>query len=248
MGKAFDLSLVLDFVPELLRYLHITLIVLSGSIVLGLVGGMLLAVPRLYRIPVLSQLATLYISFMRGTPILIKLFLVYYGLPELLKPLGIDLSRADPLLFVIVTYAFSDAASFAEIFRGSVRSVDKGQTEAAYAAGLTAFQSFRRIVVPQALVVAFPNMANTLIGSLKDTSLAFSIGVMDMMGRGQTLISATSHALEVYISLSIIYYVIVILLERGFAVTERRFQRYERTKAVTGKAIRAAGRLKRIAG
>lgn len=155
MGKSFDLSLVLDFIPELLRYLHITLIVLGGSIVLGLVGGVLLAVPRLYRIPVLSQLATLYVSFMRGTPILIKLFLVYYGLPELLKPIGIDLSRTDPLLFVIVTYALSDAASFAEIFRGAVRSVDKGQTEAAYAAGMTTFQSFRRIVVPQALIVAF---------------------------------------------------------------------------------------------
>ncbi|WP_311516958.1 ABC transporter permease subunit [Paenibacillus polymyxa] len=116
-------------------------------------------------------MATLYVSFMRGTPILIKLFLVYYGLPELLKPIGIDLSRTDPLLFVIVTYALSDAASFAEIFRGAVRSVDKGQTEAAYAAGMTTFQSFRRIVVPQALIVAFPNMANTLIGSLKDTSL-----------------------------------------------------------------------------
>ena len=90
------------------------------------------------------------------------------------------------MLFVIVTYALSDAASFAEIFRGAVRSVDKGQTEAAlYAAGMTTFQSFRRIVVPQALIVAFPNMANTLIGSLKDTSLAFSIGVMDMVGRGR---------------------------------------------------------------
>lgn len=247
MGKSFDLSLVLDFVPELLRYLHITLIVLGGSIVLGLIGGLLLAVPRLYRVPVLSQLATLYVSFMRGTPILIKLFLVYYGLPELLKPLGIDLSRADPLLFVIVTYALSDAASFAEIFRGAVRSVDKGQTEAAYAAGMTAFQSFRRIVVPQALVVAFPNMANTLIGSLKDTSLAFSIGVMDMVGRGQTLISATSHALEVYISLSIIYYIIVIVLEKGFARTERRLQRHERkNEAVLPPA--SAKWLKRIAG
>ncbi|CAH1201270.1 amino acid ABC transporter permease [Paenibacillus sp. JJ-223] len=247
MGKSFDLSLVLDFVPELLRYLHITLIVLGGSIVLGLVGGLLLAVPRLYRVPVLSQLATLYVSFMRGTPILIKLFLVYYGLPELLKPLGIDLSRADPLLFVIVTYALSDAASFAEIFRGAVRSVDKGQTEAAYAAGMTAFQSFRRIVVPQALVVAFPNMANTLIGSLKDTSLAFSIGVMDMVGRGQTLISATSHALEVYISLSIIYYIIVIVLEKGFARTERRLQRHER-KNEAGLPPASAKWLKRIAG
>ncbi|MEN1988502.1 amino acid ABC transporter permease [Paenibacillus hubeiensis] len=247
MGKSFDLSLVLDFVPELLRYLHITLIVLGGSIVLGLIGGLLLAVPRLYRVPVLSQLATLYVSFMRGTPILIKLFLVYYGLPELLKPLGIDLSRADPLLFVIVTYALSEAASFAEIFRGAVRSVDKGQTEAAYAAGMTAFQSFRRIVVPQALVVAFPNMANTLIGSLKDTSLAFSIGVMDMVGRGQTLISATSHALEVYISLSIIYYIIVIVLEKGFARTERRLQRHER-KNEAGLPPASAKWLKRIAG
>lgn len=235
MGKAFDLSLVLDFLPELLRYLHITLIVLAGSISLGMVGGLLLAVVRLYRIPLLSQFATVYISFMRGTPILIKLFLIYYGLPELMRPLGVDLSRADPMLFVIVTYALSDAASFAEIYRGAVRSVDKGQTEAAYASGLTAFQSFRRIVAPQALVMAFPNMANTLIGSLKDTSLAFSIGVMDMVGRGQTLISATSHALEVYISLAIVYYVIVLVLERIIAAAEGRLQRHQLRPQQAGK-------------
>jgi L-cystine transport system permease protein len=83
---------------------------------------------------------------------------------------------------------------------------------------------------------------------LKDTSLAFSIGVMDMVGRGQTLISSTSHALEVYISLSIVYYVIVILLEKGFAITERRLQRHERKRVISKPALRTAERLKRIAG
>ena len=115
----------------------------------------------------------------------------------------------------------SNGAGFAEIFRGAITAVDYGQTEAAYSVGMTSSQNFFRIVLPQAIRIAFPNMANSVIGSLKDTSLAFTIGVMDMMGRGDTLIASTAHALEVYISLSVIYYVIVILLEKLFRLSEK---------------------------
>jgi L-cystine transport system permease protein len=228
MGKAFDLSLLGTFLPELLAYLPITLLILAASLFFGLLLGLLLALPRLYNIPVLTQLVVVYVSFIRGTPVLIQLFLVYYGLPAVLSLVHLDLSRADPLFFVIVTYALSSAAFLSETIRGAVNSVDHGQTEAAYAVGMTARQAFGRIVLPQALMVAVPNFANKVIGFLKDTSLAFTIGVMDMMGRGQTLISATAHALEVYISLAVIYYLVVIVLERLFAVSERKLQQHER--------------------
>jgi L-cystine transport system permease protein len=228
MGKAFDITMIGDIIPKLLAYLHITLFIVAASLFFGILVGLLIAIPRLYKVPVLSQIGGVYVSFVRGTPILIKLFLVYYGLPELLKLVNIDVSRVDPIFFVIVTYSLSSGAFISETIRAAVNSVDRGQTEAAYAAGMTAGQTFIRIVVPQALKVAFPNFANTFIGYLKDTSLAFSIGVMDMMGRGEAIIGATSHFLEVYISLSIIYYVTVIALEKLFAISEQRLQRHER--------------------
>lgn len=226
MGSSFEPSLIVESIPKLLSYLHITIEILALSVGLGLLLGILIAMPRLYHIPILKEIVTVYISFIRGTPILIQLFLVFYGLPVIVGLFGIDITRMDPFYFVIVTYTLSNAAAFSEIFRGAITSVDYGQTEAAYSIGLTPLQNFYRIVFPQAFRVALPNIANASISSLKDTSLAFSIGVMDMMGRGETLISATMHAVEIYISLAIIYYVIVLIFERLFKWIERYLNRY----------------------
>jgi L-cystine transport system permease protein len=228
MGKAFDLKLIIEFIPTLIQYLGITLQILGASIILGLILGIAAAIPRLFKIPLLNQFVILYVSFVRGTPILIQLFLVFYGLPAVLMIFNIDISKLDAIYFVIVTYAISNGAGFAEIFRGAIRAVDYGQSEAAYSVGMTGSQNFFRIVLPQALRIAFPNMANSVIGSLKDTSLAFTIGVMDMMGRGDTLIASTAHALEVYISLSIIYYVVVLLFEKIFSKLEKYYNRYQK--------------------
>jgi L-cystine transport system permease protein len=228
MGKAFDPMLIIEFIPTLIHYLGVTLQILVASITLGFIIGIAAAIPRLFKIPFLNQLAILYVSFIRGTPILIQLFLVFYGLPAVLMFVNIDISRMEAIYFVIITYAISNGAGFGEIFRGAIRAVDYGQTEAAYSVGMTSSQNFFRIVLPQAIRIAFPNMANSVIGSLKDTSLAFTIGVMDMMGRGDTLIASTAHAIEVYISLSVIYYVIVILLEKIFRLSEKHFNRYQK--------------------
>ncbi|WHZ05149.1 amino acid ABC transporter permease [Neobacillus sp. YX16] len=229
MGKAFDLMLIIEFIPTLIQYLGITLQILAASIILGLVLGIAAAIPRLFKIPLLKQLVTIYVSFIRGTPILIQLFLVFYGLPAILIILfSIDITRMDAIYFVIITYSISNGAGFSEIFRAAIRAVDYGQTEAAFSVGMTSRQNFFRIVLPQAVRIAFPNMANSVIGSLKDTSLAFTIGVMDMMGRGDTLIAATAHALEVYLSLSIIYYIVVLLFEKIFSKLEKYFNRYQK--------------------
>jgi L-cystine transport system permease protein len=229
MGKAFDIMLIFEFIPTLIHYLGVTLQILAASIILGFALGIAAAIPRLFKIPLLNQLVILYVSFIRGTPILIQLFLVFYGLPAVLMLLfTIDITRLDAIYFVIITYAISNGAGFAEIFRAAIRAVDYGQTEAAYSVGMTSRQNFFRIVLPQAVRIAFPNLANSVIGSLKDTSLAFTIGVMDMMGRGDTLIAATAHAIEVYLSLSIIYYIVVVLFEKIFSKLEKYFNRYLR--------------------
>lgn len=228
MGKAFDPMLIIELIPTLLHYLGVTLLLLALSTILGLILGIAAAIPRLFKIPFFNHLVILYVSFIRGTPIIIQLFLVFYGLPAVLLLVNVDISRMEPIYFVIITYAISNGAGFSEIFRGSIQAIDYGQTEAAYSVGMTSSQSFFRIVLPQAIRIAFPNIGNHVIGSLKDTSLAFTIGVMDMMGRGETLIASTAHALEVYIALSIIYYVVVILLERIVSKLEKYFNRHEK--------------------
>ncbi|MGG3574296.1 amino acid ABC transporter permease [Bacillus gobiensis] len=227
MGKAFDFTLIWEFFYTLIPYLGVTLQILAVSIVCGMVIGIAAAVPRLFRIPILSQLVIIYVSFIRGTPILIQLFLVFYGVPALLSIINLDLSRMEPIYFVMITYATSNGAVFSEIFRGAVQSVDYGQSEAAYSVGMNDVQTFFRIVIPQAIGIALPNIANSVVGSLKDTSLAFTIGVMDLVGRGETLIASSAHALEVYISLSVIYYIVVLIFEKLFRLFEKHINQYK---------------------
>ncbi|QHT62632.1 amino acid ABC transporter permease [Paenibacillus lycopersici] len=228
MGEKFDISYVFTFFPKLLSTLQTTLFIVAGALLAGLIVGFVVALPRLYKVPVLQRLAQIYASFFRGTPILIQLFLFYYGLPEVLKLAGIDVSRTPVLAFVILTYGLHTGAYVSETIRSAVTSVDRGQVEAAYSVGMSGFQAFRRIVLPQALAIAVPVLANVTLALLKDTSLAFSLGVMEMTGKTQTLATLTNHFVESYISLALIYLVISIVLERLLLLLERRLLRHEK--------------------
>ncbi|TXK84811.1 amino acid ABC transporter permease [Paenibacillus sp. N3.4] len=227
MSQPFDITYVFDFIPKLLSYLNITLFIVACSMLLGVVVGFLIALPRLYEVPVLRRISQVYVSFFRGTPILIQLFLIYYGLPEILKAINVDVSRAPVLTFVILTFALNGGAYISEVIRAAVKAVDRGQIEGAYSIGMTGFQAFTRIVMPQALAISIPNFANLLIAHLKDTSLAFSLGAMELMGKAQTLGTATQHFIETYISLSLIYFVICYGLEKIFIAIEQRLLRHE---------------------
>jgi L-cystine transport system permease protein len=228
MGERFDITYVFEFFPKLLNTLNITLLIVAGSIMVGLVVGFLVALPRLYNVPVFRTLSQVYASFFRGTPILIQLFLFYYGLPEILKLIHVDVTKAPVLVFVILTYGLHTGAYISETIRAAVTAVDRGQVEAAYTVGMTGYQAFSRIVLPQALAIAVPVFSNVVIALLKDTSLAFSLGVMEMSGKAQTLGSLTQHFVETYISLALIYLVISFTLERLFLMAERRLHRHER--------------------
>lgn len=227
MGKKFDITYVFLHIPKLIMCLNTTLAIVFFSILLGLFLGLLAALPRLYKIPVLKRFSEIYISFFRGTPILIQLFLVYYGLPEVFLTVHIDISKVPVLYFVILTYALNSGAFLSEAIRSAVLSVDRGQVEAAYSIGMTGYQSFRRIVVPQALAIGIPVFANLVIANLKDTSLAFTLGVMDLTGKAQTLAQLTQHFIETYIALALIYLVISLLLETLFSMAEKHLLRYE---------------------
>ncbi|AZN42812.1 amino acid ABC transporter permease [Paenibacillus albus] len=233
MGATFDISYVFQFIPKLLHTLGTTLFIVAGAMLLGLLFGFIAALPRLYKVPVLQRISQVYASFFRGTPILIQLFLFYYGLPEVLKLIGLDLSKAPVLFFVILTYGLHIGSYVSETIRSAVTSVDRGQVEAAYAIGMTGYQAFTRIVMPQALGIAVPVLSNVLIGLLKDTSLAFTLGVMELTGKSQTLASVTRHFIESYIALALVYLVISMILERLLLVAERRLLRHEKREDAT---------------
>lgn len=238
MSRKFDITYVFDFIPKLLTYLNITLLIVGSSILLGLVIGMLVALPRLYNVPVLKRISQVYVSFFRGTPILIQLFLIYYGLPTILQWINIDISRVAVLYFVILAYALNSGAFVSEMIRASVSAVDKGQIEAAQSIGMSGYQTFTRIILPQALAISIPLFGNLVIGNLKDTSLAFTLGVMEMTGRSQTLGTATQHFVETYIALSLIYFVISMILEQVFLWLERRLHRHEASVRQSSAVIR----------
>lgn len=117
MEKAFDMNMIGDFVPTLTAYLPVTLYILTLSLLFGFVLGLFLALPRIYNIPIVNQLAKVYISFFRGTPIMVQLFIVFYGIPALTGLIGIDTSKMDPFYAAVATYALSNAAAAAEIIR-----------------------------------------------------------------------------------------------------------------------------------
>lgn len=237
MSRKFDITYVFDFIPKLLAYLNITLLIVGSSILLGLVIGMLVVLPRLYNVPILKRISQVYVSFFRGTPILIQLFLIYYGLPTILQWINIDISRVAVLYFVILAYALNSGAFVSEMIRASVSAVDKGQIEAAQSIGMSGYQTFTRIILPQALAISIPLFGNLVIGNLKDTSLAFTLGVMEMTGRSQTLGTATQHFVETYIALSLIYFVISMILEQGFLWLERRLHRHEASVRQSSKVM-----------
>lgn len=236
MGAKFDITNVFEYFVKLLPFIEISLLIVAGSIVVGLGVGFLVALPRLYRIPVLQRISQVYASFFRGTPILIQLFLFYYGLPEILKAVSIDVSRVPVLYFVILAYGLHSAAYVSEGIRAAVTAVDRGQIEAAYSAGMTGFQAFTRIVLPQALAVAIPILGNVFIGTLKDTSLAFTLGVMELTAKSQSLGQLNRHFIESYIALALIYLLLSLVLEQIFLAIERRLLRHE-SQAGTGERV-----------
>lgn len=230
MGTIFDISVVFSSIPRLLQYLPVSLEITAVSMVFGLLLGLVFAVVRMKKVPVLHGIVAFFISFVRGTPLIVQLYMTYYVIPLVLKYInlqyGTDYSiKAVPdLLFVIITFSFNEAAYNSEIIRAALQSVQRGQIEAAESLGMSYAQTLRRVILPQAALVAIPPLGNALIGLLKGTSLAFVAGVIEMTAAGKIISGSNFRFFEVYLALAVIYWAMTILIERLAALLEKRLE------------------------
>ncbi len=212
---SYNPSYVLSFIPELLSALPLTLFIVIFTITVGSLFGGALSWAQLSEDKVLNAIAKAYIFIVRCTPPIVMLFMVFYGLPEFLKWwLGIDINSWSRTVFVIIAMILLFAASISEVFKSAFEAIPKGQLEAGLSIGLTGFQTFLRILLPQGFRIALPNITNGILNLLKDTALAYTIGLADVMGAGNLLIGRNlgNYSLETYTAVAIIYWVLALLL------------------------------------
>lgn len=203
--EAFDL--VIHTLPVMVKGALLTLKFAVASMALGLVVGLVVAIMRIGSNRLASGLAQGYVSLTRGTPLLVQMFVVYYGLPDL----GITL---DPTTAGIFTLTLNAGAYLSESMRGAILGIGRGQWAAAHSLGLTHVQTLRYIVCPQALRLAVPSLGNTLISLIKDTSLVSVITVTELLRSTQEVIAATFQPLPLYLAAAAIYWVLSTLLTR----------------------------------
>lgn len=223
MGKYFDFSYMIHALPTLAGYVHMTIIITLISACIGIILGSLIAITRLNRIKILSQLFTVYISFTRGTPFLVQLFLIYFGAPELLMHVGINVKGVPPLLFVLIVFTLYLAAYSSEVMRSSIQAVASGEKEAALSLGMTSIQAYTRVILPQAFVMAIPPLINIVLSVLKGTSLIFNVGIVDIMREADLLGGNSQRYLELFIDVAIIYGLLVFAITQIGTLAERHF-------------------------
>lgn len=214
----------LKVLPFLLEGLKLSLLVTVISAALGIVLGLFIGLGRLSKNPPLRFLATTYVNFLRGTPLLVQLLIIYAGIPQFLQMLTGHPSPMDPIAAAIVACSLNSAAYVAEIFRAGIQSIDVGQTEAARSLGLSKNQTMALVVIPQAFRRIIPPLGNELITLLKETSILSAIGLEEMMRKGQLYVARTFQPFPVYISVALIYFVIVILISKALSLLERRLR------------------------
>ena len=222
-GKVF-----LENFIALLPYLGTTFSVAFFAMLFSLALGAVTAACRLGRSRLLRGISGAYVTLMRCVPPIVLLFVVYYGAPGLVKRLtGVDINSWSAVYYAVFTLGVLHGAAMAEMMRSAYLTVDKGQQEAAVSIGLTPFQGFRRIVLPQAAAAAVPVLGNGVISMLKDGALVYSIDVVDITGRAGYLISMNlgGYVLETYLALALIYSLLSDLTQKCFQALGRRLQK-----------------------
>lgn len=192
-----------------------TVLFAAVSMVLGLILGFSVAAVRVTKVPVVSQIAAVYVSAFRGTPLLVQIFVLYYGLPSV----GIEFT---PVTAGILALTLNVAAYLSESMRGAILGIDKGQWEAGLSVGLTWGQTLWNIITPQALRLAVPSLSNSLISLIKDTSLISVITVTELMLATKEVIAETFQPLPLYLAAAGIYWLLSALFERVQKALENR--------------------------
>jgi polar amino acid transport system permease protein len=215
----FDFALVTNSMPLLLEGALVTIKITAISVGLGLVIGLFVGVARLATFWPVRALAAVYVDFIRGTPLLVQIFIIYFALPMILKGIHVD-----PFLAAITACSINSGAYIAEIFRAGIESIDRGQMEAGRSLGMSWAQTMWYIIVPQAFKRIIPPLGNEFIAMLKDSSLVSAIGFEELTRRGQLIIARTYGSLEIWLSVAFIYLLMTLTISRFVAYLERRYK------------------------
>lgn len=231
---SLDPSFIWRAFKELLTAIPTTLAITAISMLCGLIIGTVIALIRIYRVPVLQQIATGYVTFIRGTPMLTHLLLIYFGLSFAIDALSKQYgwtfhSVSIPMItFAYISFSITAGAYLSEVVRAGILAVNKGQLEAAYSVGMTTRQALTRIVFPQAFAIILPNLANSTISMLHGSTLVFTVSVVDINAKSQIVASSNWKFLEAYIAAAVIYWGLTILIERLTSILEKRINIYNR--------------------
>ncbi|WP_407314274.1 cystine ABC transporter permease [Pseudomonas sp. nanlin1] len=215
-----SLQVVQESLPYLLKGAYYTVGLSLGGMFFGLLLGFGLALMRLSRFTPARWAARVYVSFFRGTPLLVQLFMIYYGLPQL----GLEL---DPIPAALIGFSLNMAAYACEILRASISAVDRGQWEAAASIGMSRTQTLYRTILPQAARTALPPLGNSFISLVKDTALAATIQVPELFRQAQLITSRTLEIFSMYLAVALVYWVLASLLAFALERLERHFNRHD---------------------
>ena len=213
-----NFELMVQAMPLLLTGAAVTVKITALSVFLGILIGLFVGIARISTYKIVHLAAAVYVDFLRGTPLLVQIFLVYFALPVLTG------QRIDPFIAAIAACSINSSAYVAEIFRAGIQSIDAGQMEAGRSLGMTWTQTMRYIIVPQAARRVIPPLGNEFIALLKDSSLVSVIGFEELTRRGQLIIARTYASLEIWICVAIIYLVMTVSISRLVAWLERRYK------------------------
>ena len=219
--------------PILVKYVPVTLFYFLVPTVISLVFGAWICYVRVGKKNVLYYIVSLFVSFFRGTPALVQIYLVFFGLPEVFALFGVNINRWDAGIFYVIATCCNFSSFVSEAFRGAYEAMDKDQIEAGYSIGYSGRQCFLKVIAPQTLQVALPNLKNLEIDLLKGTATAYVIGVVDVMGRASKIISLHKGYGQIWVLLAaaVLYFLINVVVEIVFNLLTRYFSRHERSIA-----------------
>lgn len=214
-----SIGVIVQSLPALLQGALVTLQLTILSVVLGLVGGSLIGIVRLSRIAPVRWLARAYVDFFRGTPLLVQIFMIYFGLPAILQELGLTFTF-DRLAAGVIALSLNSAAYIAEVVRAGIQSIEAGQAEASESLGLSSVQTMRYVIFPQAFRRMIPPLGNEFISLLKDTSLVSVIGFEELVRKGQLIVADNYRAFEIYAAVAVVYLCLTVLSSQAFSKLE----------------------------
>jgi polar amino acid transport system permease protein len=216
------LSFSLTYLPYLLQGALVTIEIAAIGVVAGSLIGLLFGLGRVSKVKLFSQISKFYIWVIRGTPLLLQLFMIHFAIPSVIPALTMP-----PFASACIALSLNAAAYIAEISRGAIQSIDKGQMEAARSLGLSYGQAMRRVIIPQAFRRMLPPLGNEFIALIKESSLVSTIALYDLLRTGQQIISSTYRYMEIFILVGLIYLLLTTIMTFIVGKVEKKVGAYE---------------------